>query len=82
MSQKVIGVIEEVVKTVSIITKKRDWPALPIDRNPPRGDFAIICFPAAKILKKDPSWIAIEIGKDLLDNDWVYRLEQRKVTAM
>ena len=78
MSQRVIGVIDEVVKTATIIAKKRDWPALPIDRNPPKGDFAIICFPAAKILKKDPSWIATEIGKILLDNEGVLSTETEK----
>ena len=78
MSQKVIGIIDEVIKTVTIITKKRDWPILPIDRNSPKGDFAIICFPAAKTLKKDPSWIATEIGKNLKDNDWVLSTETEK----
>ncbi len=78
MSQKVIGVIDEVVKTATIIAKKRDWPVLPIDRNSPKGDFAIICFPAAKILKKDPSWIATEIGKILIDNEGVLSTETEK----
>jgi arginyl-tRNA synthetase len=78
VSQKVIGVIGEVVKTISIIVQKRDWPVLPIDRNPPKGDFAIICFPAAKALKKDPGWIATEIGKDLQDNDCVLSTETEK----
>ena len=78
MSQKVTGVIEEVVKTISIIVQKKDWPVLPIDRNPPKGDIAIICFPAAKALKKDPGWIATEIGKDLQDNDCVLSTETEK----
>jgi len=78
VSQKVIGVIDEVVKTATIIAKKRDWPVLPIDRNSPKGDFAIICFPAAKILKKDPSWIATEIGKILIDNEGVLSTETEK----
>ena len=78
MSQKVISIIEEVVKTVSIILKKKNWPVLPIDRNPPKGDFALICFPAAKVLKKDPSWIATEIGKNLQDNVWVLSTEIEK----
>ena len=78
MSQKVTGVIEEVVKTISIIVQKKDWPVLPIDRNPPKGDIAIICFPAAKALKKDPSWIATEIEKDLQDNDCVLSINASK----
>jgi arginyl-tRNA synthetase len=71
VSQKVIDVIDEVVKIISITSRNMNWPVLPIDRNPPKGDFAIICFPAAKTLKKDPSWVATEIGKELKNNAWV-----------
>jgi len=52
VSKNTADVINEVVQTVSDIIKNNDLPELPIDRNPPIGDFALICFPAAKVLKK------------------------------
>ena len=65
MSQIVIGRVEEILKKISTITKKLDWPDLPIDLNSPIGDFAVVCFPAAKILKKSPAEIASEISLEI-----------------
>ena len=62
MSQIVADRIEEVLKEISDIIKKLNWPDLPIDLKPPIGDFALVCFPAAKILKLNPSDIAAEIA--------------------
>ena len=64
MSQKTIDKIDNVVQTALGIIKKNGLPELPIDKNPPIGDFAIICFPAAKALGKKPNKIAEEISQD------------------
>ena len=31
---------------------KLNWPELPINSDPPEGDLSVICFPAAKEMKK------------------------------
>ena len=54
MSRIVDTRTKEVVGDVLKLLEKKDWPELPINLDSPIGDFAIICFPAAKTLKKDP----------------------------
>ena len=51
------------------IIKKKGWPDLPFDMESPLGDFSIICFPAAPILKKNPEEIAKEKMADLNAHD-------------
>ncbi len=71
MSQKVVDKIDDIVRDISEIVKSSGFPDLPIDRNPPLGDFALICFPAARTLKRNPDEIAKEIGKEIQKNDWI-----------
>ena len=69
MSQRVVDKIDDIVQDVSEIIKSKDFPELPVDRNPPFGDFALICFPAAKALRRNPNDISEEIGKEIQKND-------------
>ena len=62
MSQKVVDKIDDIVHDISEIVKSKGFSDLPVDRNPPFGDFAFICFPAAKTLKRNPNDISEEIG--------------------
>ena len=62
---------KEAVGDVLKLLEKKGWPELPIDIDPPIGDFAIICFPAAKTLKKEPSKIAEELANELKGLDSV-----------
>ena len=78
MNKNTADVINEVVQTVLDIIKNKGLPELPIDRNPPMGDFAIICFPAAKNLKKNPNDIAQEIGNELEKNKWIISAKNEK----
>ena len=78
MSQIVIDIVEEILKKISTITKKLDWPDLPIDLNSPIGDFAVVCFPAAKKLKKNPTEIASEIALEIENIDQVLSAETEK----
>tara|TARA_B110000263_G_scaffold203905_1_gene184017 strand:+ start:254 stop:1933 length:1680 start_codon:yes stop_codon:yes gene_type:complete len=78
VSQIVTDRIDEVLKKISTITKKLNWPDLPIDLKPPIGDFAIVCFPAAKTLKKNPTDIAIEISLEIGNIDLVMSAEPEK----
>ena len=78
MSKNTADVINEVVQTVSDIIKNNDLPELPIDRNPPIGDFALICFPAAKVLKKNPNDISQEIAEELEKNEWIISAKNEK----
>ena len=71
MSQIVDTRTKEVVGDVLKLLEKKDWPELPINLDSPIGDFAIICFPAAKTLKKDPSVIAEELALELNELDAV-----------
>ena len=65
MSRIVDTMTKEVVSDILKLLEKKAWPELPIDLDPPIGDFAIICFPAAKTLKKEPSKIAEELAREL-----------------
>ncbi len=78
MSQKTIDKIDNVIQTALDIIKKNGLPKLPIDKNPPIGDFAIICFPAAKVLKKSPTKIAEEIGQLLEQDNWIKTANNEK----
>ena len=78
MSKNTADVINEVVQTVSDIIKDKGLPELPIDRNPPIGDFALICFQAAKTLRKNPNDISQEIGKELEKNEWILSAKNEK----
>jgi len=78
VSKNTADVINEVVQTVSDIIKNNDLPELPIDRNPPIGDFALICFPAAKVLKKNPNDISQEIAEELEKNEWIISAKNEK----
>ena len=71
MSQKVVDKIDDIVQDISEIVKSKGFPDLPVDRDPPFGDFAFICFPAAKALKRNPNDISEEIGKEIQENDWI-----------
>ena len=71
MSQIVDARTEEVVGNAQKLLENKGWPELPIDLDPPIGDFAIICFPAAKILKKEPSKIAEALARELKGLDSV-----------
>lgn len=67
---------KEVVDDCLKLLEKKGWPELPVDLEPPMGDFAIICFPAAKILNKEPGKIAeelaLELGKlDTIDSAFI-----------
>ena len=75
MSQKVASRIDGIVQDISKIAEDSGFPNLPIDRNPPLGDFALICFPVAKALKRNPNEISEEIGKEIQKNDWVISAE-------
>ena len=78
MSQIVTDRVEEILKKISTITKKLDWPDLPIDLNSPIGDFAVVCFPAAKTLKKSPAEIASEISLEIKKMNKVLSAETEK----
>ena len=71
MSQRVVDKIDGIVHDISNLVKSKGFPELPVDRNPPFGDFALICFPAAKSLKRNPNDISEEIGKEIQENDWI-----------
>ncbi len=71
MSQIVSKAIENAIQSVSVTLEKKKFPKLPIDRDSPIGDFAIICFPAAKILKKSPDEISEEISEEIRDNELI-----------
>ena len=60
------------------IIKKKGWPDLPFDMESPLGDFAIICFPAAPILKKNPEQIAKELVTDLETLNYVQEASVEK----
>ena len=78
MSQIVTDRVEEILKKISTITKKLDWPDLPIYLNSPIGDFAVVCFPAAKTLKKSPAEIASEISLEIKKINKVLSAETEK----
>ena len=65
MSQTVDARTKEAIDDCLKLLKKKGWPELPIDLEPPIGDFAVICFPAAKTLKKEPERIAEELAYEL-----------------
>ena len=65
MSQTVDTRTKEAIDDCLRLLKKKGWPELPIDLEPPIGDFAVICFPAAKTLKKEPERIAEELAYEL-----------------
>ena len=71
MSRIVDNRTREVVGDALKLLENKGWPELPIDRESPIGDFAIICFPAAKTLKKNPLVIAEELALQLNELDAV-----------
>lgn len=78
MSQRVVDKIDDIVHDISEMVKSKGFPELPVDRNPPLGDFALICFPAAKTLKRNPNDISEEIGKEIQKNDWINSADNEK----
>jgi arginyl-tRNA synthetase len=78
VSQIVTDRIDDILGKISTITRKLNWPDLPIDLKPPIGDFALICFPAAKILKQDPSDIATKIALQINDIKEITSAEPEK----
>ena len=78
MSQKTAERISDIINVVSNIIKSKNYPDLPIDKNPPIGDFALICFPAAKLAKKDPNTISEDIGKELEKEDFIISANNEK----
>ena len=73
MSQIVTKAIEDAIKSVSDELEKKGFPKLPVDKNPPMGDFAIICFPAAKTLKMSPDQVSKKISLEIHNNKLVKR---------
>jgi len=65
VSQIVRTQIKETISDCLKLIKKKGWPKLPIDLDPPIGDFSIICFPASPQLKKKPQQIAKELASEL-----------------
>ena len=65
MSQIVEDRTIEAVNDCLNLLKKKGFPELPIDREPPLGDFALICFPAAKEMGKKPEDIAIDAATEI-----------------
>ena len=78
MSQILENQIDGILERVSSITKDLNWPDLPVDLKPPIGDFALVCFPAAKILKKNPFDIAVQIASKLKNIDQIISAEPEK----
>jgi len=78
VSQIITNRIDEILERVSSITKDLNWPDLPVDLKPPIGDFALVCFPAAKILKKSPFDIATQIASKLKNIEQVISAEPDK----
>ena len=78
MSQIVANQIDEILERVSSITKDLNWPDLPVDLKPPIGDFALVCFPAAKVLKKNPFDIATQIASKLKNIEQIISAEPEK----
>ena len=54
---------------------KLNWPELPINSDPPEGDLSVICFPAAKEMKKAPEEIATELAEHLLKETSIKEIE-------
>ena len=65
MSQIVGDRTIEAVNDCLNLLKKNGFPEIPIDHEPPLGDFALICFPAAKEMEKKPEDIAREIATEI-----------------
>jgi len=78
VSQIVANRIDEILESVSSITKDLNWPDLPVDLKPPIGDFALVCFPAAKVLKKNPFDIATQIASKLKNIEQIISAEPEK----
>ena len=54
---------------------KLNWPELPINNDPIEGDLSIICFPAAKKMKKAPEEVASELAEHLLKTTSIKEIE-------
>ena len=54
---------------------KLNWPELPINSDPPEGDLSVICFPAAKEMKKAAEEIATELAEHLLKETSIKEIE-------
>ena len=65
MSQIVGDRTIEAVNECLDLLRKKGFPKLPIDYEPPIGDFALICFPAAKEMRKKPEDIAKELAIEI-----------------
>jgi len=78
VSQIVANRIDEILESVSSITKDLNWPDLSVDLKPPIGDFALVCFPAAKVLKKNPFDIATQIASKLKNIEQIISAEPEK----
>ena len=60
--------LAEAQQLVATALKELDWPELPYDHYPLQGDLAVICFPAAKQLKRSPPELAKELAAGLVDH--------------
>jgi arginyl-tRNA synthetase len=78
VSNKVTDQIDDILEKISTITRKMNWPDLPVDLKPPIGDFALVCFPAAKILKQSPLDIATKIALEIKDIKKIISAEPEK----
>ena len=65
MSQIVEDRTSKAVNDCLNLLEKKGLPELPIDLEPPIGDFALICFPAAKTLGRKPEDIAEELADEI-----------------
>ena len=78
MSKVVNSHAKNAVDKCQKIIKNKGWPDLPFDMESPLGDFSIICFSAAPILKKEPEKIAKELVTDLEKLDCVQEASVEK----
>ena len=78
MSKVLNSIVKAAVDECRNIIMNKDWPDLPFDMNSPVGDFSIICFSAAPVVKKKPEEIAKELVTDLKKLDCVQDASVKK----
>ena len=78
MSKVVNSQAKNAVDECRSIIKNKGWPDLPFDMNSPVGDFSIICFAAAPVLKKGPEEIAEELATDFEGLDFIEEVSIEK----
>ena len=67
MSQTLRKGKESLISNIQQLFRDNDFPQLPIDEDPIKGDLSIICFPGAHVLKKSPEEVANLVSKLLSD---------------